>query len=80
MVLEAGVLGLAGALLGLGLGIAIGALMVVFAGGAFDIAAAVSWPVVGLTVVLGVSLSMLAAAYPARLAAGLPIVRAVQFD
>lgn len=80
VVLEAGVLGLAGALLGLGLGVAIGALMVVFAGGGFDIAAAVSWPVVGLTVVLGVSLSMLAAAYPARLAAGLPIVRAVQFD
>ncbi len=80
VVLEAGILGLAGALLGLGLGLAIGALMVVFAGGAFDVAAAVSWPVVGLAVGLGVSLSMLAAAYPARLAAGLPIIRAVQFE
>ncbi len=80
VVVEAGILGLAGALLGLGLGLAIGALMVVFAGGAFDLAVAVSWPVVGLTVGLGVSLSMLAAAYPARMAAGLPIIRAVQFE
>jgi putative ABC transport system permease protein len=80
VVLEAGILGLAGALLGLVLGLVVGALMVVLAGGRLDVAAAIPWPVVGLAVVLGVSLSMLAAAYPARLAAGLPIIRAVQFE
>ena len=35
---------------------------------------------VGLYVLLGVAVAMLAAAYPARLAARLPIVQAVQFD
>ena len=80
VVVEAGILGLAGALLGIVLGLAVGALMVVLAGGRVDVATGVPWQVVGLTVVLGVSVAMLAAAYPARLAARLPIVQAVKFD
>jgi putative ABC transport system permease protein len=80
VVVEAGVLGLAGALLGIVLGLIVGALMVVLAGGRIDVAAGIPWEVVGLTIVLGVAVAMLAAAYPARLAARLPIVRAVQFD
>ncbi len=80
VVVEAGILGLAGALLGVALGLIVGALMVVLAGGRLDIAANIPWGVVGLTIVLGVAVAMLAAAYPARLAARLPIVRAVQFE
>lgn len=80
VVVEAGILGLAGALLGVVLGLIIGAVMVILAGGRLDVAAGIPWQVVGLTITLGVSVAMLAAAYPARLAARLPIVRAVQFD
>ena len=62
------------------LGLVVGSLMVILPGGRIDVAAVVPWQVVGLTVGLGVTVAMLAAAYPARLAAQLPIVRAVQFD
>ena len=58
----------------------VGAVMVILPGGRLDVAAGIPWQVVGLTMVLGVSVAMLAAAYPARLAARLPIVQAVQFD
>jgi putative ABC transport system permease protein len=80
VVVEAGILGFAGAILGVALGLTVGAVMVVLAGGRLDVAAGIPWQVVGLTVVLGVAVAMLAAAYPARIAARLPIVQAVQFD
>ncbi len=80
VVVEAGVLGLAGALLGIVLGLAVGALMVILAGGRLDVAGGVPWAVIGLALVLGVVLAMLAAAYPARLASRLSIVRAVQYE
>ena len=80
VVVEAGVLGLAGALLGIALGLVVGALMVVLAGGRFDVAAGIPWPIIGLALVLGVAVAMLAAAYPARLASRLSIVRAVQYE
>jgi putative ABC transport system permease protein len=78
VVVEAGVLGLAGALLGIALGLVVGAQMVVMAGGKVDLAAGVPWPIIGLALVLGVAVAMLAAAYPARIASRLSIVRAVQ--
>jgi putative ABC transport system permease protein len=80
VVVEAGVLGLAGALLGIVLGLVVGALMVVLAGGPVDLVAGVPWPIIGLALVLGVVVAMLAAAYPARLASRLSIVRAVQYE
>jgi len=80
VVVEAGILGLAGAIMGVLLGLLVGALMVILPGGRVDVAAVIPWQVVGLTIALGVSVAMLAAAYPARLAARLPIVRAVQFE
>ena len=55
MVVEAGILGLAGALLGVVLGLGSGHVVVVLAGGRVDVATGVPWQVVGLTVVLGVS-------------------------
>ena len=80
VVVEAGVLGLAGALLGIVLGLGVGALMVVLAGGRLDLAGGVPWAVIALALVLGVVVAMLAAAYPARLASRLSIVRAVQYE
>jgi putative ABC transport system permease protein len=80
VVVEAGILGLAGAILGVALGLVVGALMVVLAGGRVDVATGIPWQVVGLTIALGVVVAMLAAAYPARMATRLPIVRAVQFE
>jgi putative ABC transport system permease protein len=80
VVVEAGVLGLAGALLGIALGLVVGGLMVVLAGGKIDVANGIPWAVIGLVLVLGVVVAMLAAAYPARLASRLSIVRAVQYE
>ena len=80
VVVEAGVLGLAGALIGIVLGLLVGALMVAMAGGRFDVATGIPWSIVGLALVIGVVGAMLAAAYPARIATGLSIVRAVQYE
>jgi putative ABC transport system permease protein len=80
VVVEAGILGLAGAILGIVVGLVVGALMVVLAGGGIDLATLVPWPIVAVALVLGVVVAMLAAAYPARLAARLSIVRAVQYE
>ncbi len=77
---EAGILGLAGAILGIVVGLAVGAAMVLLAGGRLDVGAGVPWPTVGLTLVLGVVVATLAAAYPAYLASRLSIVRAVRYD
>ena len=80
VVIEAGVLGLAGALLGIALGLLVGASMVVLSGGRFDVASGIPWSIIGLALVLGVAVAMLAAAYPARIASRLSIVRAVQYE
>lgn len=80
VVVEAGITGVMGALAGVAAGLAIGALMVALAGGAASVGMAVPWLAVSVSVVLGVSLAMLAAAYPARLASRLPIVRAVSYE
>ena len=81
VVVEAGVLGLAGALLGIVLGLVVGGLMVVLAGGRIDLGGGMPWPIDRSSrVVLGVAVAMLAAAYPARIASRLSIVRAVQYE
>ena len=80
VVVEAGVLGLAGALLGVVLGLVVGALMVVLAGGRVDVGGGIPWSIIGLTMTLGIAVAMLAAAYPARIASRLSIIRAVQYE
>ncbi len=77
VVVEAGITGLVGAITGVVVGIVVGALMVALGGGTLQLAVAVPWPTVILALILGVALAMLAAAYPARLASRLSIVRAV---
>jgi putative ABC transport system permease protein len=80
VVVEAGITGLVGAICGVAAGLVIGGLMVVLAGGRWEIATAVPWPAVAAAFALGVLLAMLAAAYPARLASGVSIVRAVGYE
>jgi putative ABC transport system permease protein len=77
VVVEAGVTGLAGGISGVVTGMVVGGLLIVLSGGRLDPAGAVPWAAVGVAFVLGVGLAMLAAAYPARLASGVSIVRAV---
>jgi putative ABC transport system permease protein len=80
VVVEAGVLGLAGALLGIVLGLLVGALMVGLIGGRLEDASGIPWSFIGLALVIGVVVAMLAAAYPARIASRLSIIRAVQYE
>jgi ABC-type antimicrobial peptide transport system permease subunit len=74
------VTGTIGAICGVTAGLLVGALMVVLAGGRTDVAIGIPWLAVGVAFGLGVGLAMLAAAYPARLASRVSIVRAVGFE
>jgi putative ABC transport system permease protein len=81
VVVEAGVLGVVGAVLGSITGLAAGAAMVLLAGGgALSGSLDIPWVTIAIASVFGVAIAMLAAYYPARLASGLSIVRAVQFE
>ena len=80
VVVEAGICGLAGALTGSIAGLAAGAALVMLSGGRPGLETLVAWPVVGLALLLGVGLAIVAAAWPARIASGLPIVRAVRYE
>ena len=79
IVVEAGVLGIVGAFLGVIVGVLAGTVLVAVGGGSTG---ALDLPLgsMGLAAVLGIAVSMLAAYYPARVASGLSIVRAVQFE
>jgi putative ABC transport system permease protein len=80
VVVEAGILGLVGAILGGLTGLVAGTVMLVLAGGSLAASFELPWAALALCVVLGVAVSMAAAWYPARLAGRLSIVRAVQFE
>jgi len=76
VLVEAGILGAIGALVGSGTGVAVGWLLVWTTGGGVGIS--LPWPTIALTMVLGVALAMLAAAQPARIAGRRSIVAAVR--
>jgi putative ABC transport system permease protein len=80
VVVEAGITGLVGSMCGVAAGVAVGALMVALSGGRWDLANTVPWLAIAGAFVVGVSLAMIAAAYPARLASGVSIVRAVGYE
>ncbi len=80
VVVEAGVIGVAGSIVGILAGLLVGALMVVLAGGSTAVAFTIPWPTVIGSILLGVALSMLAAAYPAGIASRVSIVRAVAYE
>ncbi len=77
VVVEAGLTGLVGGICGAATGIGLGMLMIVLAGGRTDLATGLPWAAIAVALALGVTLAMLAAAYPARLASRVSIVRAV---
>jgi ABC-type antimicrobial peptide transport system permease subunit len=84
VVVEAGILGIVGAVLGSLAGLAGGVVLVLLAGGLparfASVSLAVPWATIGLAAAFAIAIAMLAAYYPARVASGLSIVRAVQFE
>jgi putative ABC transport system permease protein len=83
VVVEAGIVGLAGTLMGVATGLVAGFAMIVLAGGRMDlggVAAFVPWAIVAGAFVLGAAVAMLAAAYPAHVAGRISIIRAVQYE
>jgi putative ABC transport system permease protein len=80
VVVEAGIVGLIGAVLGTVTGLVAGGVMLAFAAGSLDLAVEVPWLPIGVCFLLGIGVSMAAAWYPARLAGRLSIVRAVQYE
>ena len=80
VVVEAGMVGLLGAVLGTVTGLVATALLAVVGRESLDTSVQVPWAAVAVCLALGVIVSMVAAWYPARLAARLSVVRAVQFE
>jgi putative ABC transport system permease protein len=79
VVVEAGILGIVGAVLGIVTGLIAAALLIVLPGGA-PLVIDLPWPSIAVAALLGVGVSMAAAWYPARLASRLAIVAAVQHE
>jgi putative ABC transport system permease protein len=79
VVVEAGLLGLVGAILGIAGGLVAGTVMRAI-GPAAGAPAAVPWASIGVALALGLGVSMLAAAYPAWLAGRQSIVRALRSE
>jgi len=79
VVVEAGILGIVGSVLGIVTGLVAGAILVLLAGGGRP-SLELPWTSIGVALVLGVGISMAAAWYPARLASRLAIVAAVQHE
>ncbi|HET7702737.1 MAG TPA: FtsX-like permease family protein [Candidatus Limnocylindrales bacterium] len=79
VVVEAGILGIVGSVLGIVTGLVAAAILIGLAGGG-RVVLEVPWASIGIAAVLGVGVSMLAAWYPARLASRLAIVAAVQHE
>ncbi|HVA86156.1 MAG TPA: FtsX-like permease family protein, partial [Candidatus Saccharimonadales bacterium] len=81
VVVEAGVVGILGAVLGCVLGVLVAMLMLALSSGMAALASLeVPWLTIGLAAVFAIAVAMLAAYYPARLASRLSIVRAVQYE
>ena len=80
VVLEAGILGIAGAVVGALIGVVVGSLLVVWSSGSFGLVVDPPWQSIALAVVFGVVVSVAASIYPAGLASRLSIVRAVKYE
>lgn len=79
VVVEAGILGIVGSVLGIVTGLVAGAILIGLAGGG-RLVLDVPWASIGVAALLGVGVSMIAAWYPARLASRLAIAAAVQHE
>jgi len=79
VVVEAGILGIVGVVLGAVAGIGVGALLLQLGGG-LGHPGGVPWLPIGVAAVLGLVLPAIASIYPARAAARVSIVEALHFD
>jgi putative ABC transport system permease protein len=79
VVVEAGILGIVGSVLGIATGLVAGAILVLLGGGGL-VVVEIPWASIVLAALIGVGVSMAAAWYPARLASRLAIVAAVQHE
>jgi putative ABC transport system permease protein len=80
VVIEAGILGIAGALMGAAVGFLIGGSLVVWSSGSFGLAFDPPWASIALAVLIGVLISVTASIYPAGIASRQSIVRALQHE
>jgi putative ABC transport system permease protein len=80
VVIEAGILGLAGSLIGAAVGLLVGALLVAWSSGGFGLAFDPPWASIALAVLFGVLVSVTASIYPAGVASRQSIVRALQHE
>jgi putative ABC transport system permease protein len=78
VVVESGILGVAGAIIGVVAGLAVGAVMLLTQGGRIAWIVDAPWVTIVAIAVAGVVVAMLAAAYPARVASRVNIVHAVR--
>jgi putative ABC transport system permease protein len=80
VVIEAGILGFAGSLIGAAVGLLVGWLLVAWSSGGFGLAFDPPWTSIALAVVFGVLISVTASIYPAGVASRQSIVRALQHE
>ena len=81
VVVEAGVLGVVGAILGCVTGLVVGQVMIGLAGGAgLSVPFEPDWRTILAAAAFGIAVAMLAAIWPARLGSRVSIVRAVQYE
>jgi putative ABC transport system permease protein len=80
LVIEAGVLGIIGSVIGAIVGLAVGALLIAWSSGGFVLVFDPPWLTIILAVFFGVLISITASIYPAGLASRLSIVRALQHE
>lgn len=78
VMVESGILGVAGAIIGVVAGLIVGVVMLLTQGGRLAWIVDAPWLTIAAVAVLGVAVAMLAAAYPARVASRVSIVRAVR--
>lgn len=78
VLVEGGILGLIGSVVGSATGVAVGIVLVLASSGRLDVGIRLPWPTIAVVLVVGVSLAMLAAAQPARIAGRRSIVSAVR--
>jgi putative ABC transport system permease protein len=79
VVVEAGLLGVVGVVLGSLVGLAVGVVMLAL-GGTLAPVVGIPWLPIEVAAVLGLALPILAAIYPSRMAARVSIVQALQFE
>jgi putative ABC transport system permease protein len=80
VVIEAGVLGLVGAMVGAGVGLLVGVLLVAWSSAGYGLVFDPPWLSIAMAVCFGFLISVIASIYPAGLASRVSIVRALQHE